>query len=223
MYENTPPRHKPTFDNIPEEKRRRVLDTATEEFANEGFGNANIERIAKRAGISVGSIYKYFDSKRDLFLTVVYGGLDTLSELLEGLYASDEDILLKAETIIRTIIEVSRTEPSLIKLYARLASENSDEEFVRHIASIMESVSAKVYASAISEAQKTGEIRTDIDPRMLSFMLDNLFVLLQYSYSCEYYKERFRIFAGDNAAENDDFVVEQMLMFIKSAFLGQKS
>lgn len=220
MYDPKTPYHKPTFDNIPEEKRRRVLDTATEEFANEGFADASIESIAKKAGISVGSIYKYFESKHDLFLTVVYGGIGTLSEMLEELYVADDDILLKAETIIRRLIRVSRSEPSLIRLYARLASENRDEAFVKDIAGIMESISSKVYAAAIAEAQKSGEVRRDIDPRMLAFMLDNLFVSLQYAYSCEYYKERFRIFAGDGVFDNDDFVVEQTLHFIKSAFLG---
>ena len=65
-----PCHHKPTFDNIPEEKRQRILKVATNEFASYGFENTSIERIAKKADISVGSIYRYFDSKEDMFITV---------------------------------------------------------------------------------------------------------------------------------------------------------
>ena len=41
--------HKPTFNNIPVEKRKKILDVAINEFANQGFENANINTIAKKA------------------------------------------------------------------------------------------------------------------------------------------------------------------------------
>ena len=54
--------HKSTFDNIPEEKRSKILSVAVNEFATQGFENANINTIAKKAEVSVGSLYKYFDT-----------------------------------------------------------------------------------------------------------------------------------------------------------------
>ena len=40
---------------------------------------------------------------------------------------------------------------------------------------------------------------------------------LQFSYACDYYVERFRIYAGNSITQRDDFVVEQCLKFVKSA------
>lgn len=40
--------HKPTFDNIPAEKREKILSVALTEFATKGFENANINTIAKK-------------------------------------------------------------------------------------------------------------------------------------------------------------------------------
>ena len=49
--ENQPVYHKKTFENIPEEKRRRILAVAIGEFANKGFDNANINvRQASASG-----------------------------------------------------------------------------------------------------------------------------------------------------------------------------
>lgn len=59
--------HKPTFDNISAEKRSRILDAATNEFAVKGFENGNIGTIAKKAGVSVGSLYKYSRTSRTFF------------------------------------------------------------------------------------------------------------------------------------------------------------
>ena len=56
--------YKSTFENLPEEKRKRIITAATEEFANNGFENTSIQQIAKKSNISVGSIYKYFQNKK---------------------------------------------------------------------------------------------------------------------------------------------------------------
>ena len=111
--------HKPTFDNISAEKRSRILDAATNEFAVKGFENGNIGTIAKKAGVSVGSLYKYFENKQDLFLTVVQHSISQMEELLNVLAVSDEDILIKVEKIIRTIQSSSRESAVLCKALQR--------------------------------------------------------------------------------------------------------
>ena len=89
--------YKPTFSNISEEKRRKILTVAVGEFANNGFNNANINTIAKKAEVSVGSLYKYFDTKTDLFLTSVNYGINNLEAVLESVINSAEDVMVKLE------------------------------------------------------------------------------------------------------------------------------
>ena len=59
---------KQTFLNLPEEKRRVIIDAATEEFAAFGLENASTNRIVENSGISKGSFYQYFEDKQDVFL-----------------------------------------------------------------------------------------------------------------------------------------------------------
>ena len=56
-----------TFLRLPEEKRRRFLDAAWEEFAGARFTEVSINQIVRRAGIPRGSFYQYFAGKDDLF------------------------------------------------------------------------------------------------------------------------------------------------------------
>ncbi len=51
--------------------RRRILQEAAREFARLGFDQANINMIAEQAGIGKGTIYLYFENKRELFLTML--------------------------------------------------------------------------------------------------------------------------------------------------------
>ena len=167
---NQPIYHKKTFENIPEEKRRRILAAAIGEFANKGFDNANINVIASKAGVSVGSLYKYFNTKQDLFLTAVHHGISILEETLGPLSQADMDVRDKLELIIRTVQTTSRQLEDLIKLYNEMTSENN-AELVRLISQDMETVSAAVYTQVIAQAQQEGLTRRDVDPRMFAFCL----------------------------------------------------
>ena len=58
---------KPTFHNLSEEKRQRIVDAAVDEFCVVAFEAASVNRIVKAAGIAKGSFYQYFDDLFDLF------------------------------------------------------------------------------------------------------------------------------------------------------------
>ena len=209
--------HKAAFDKLPPEKRDRILRVAVEEFANNGFENTSIQQIAKKSEISVGSVYKYFENKETLFSMVVRGGLSSLEDLLIGLADSSEDILVKAETIIRALLKFSKENPALVKLYCRLTTSDNSE-FLTGISQHIEAMSASIYTVAISKAQETGDVRNDVNPAFFAFLLDNIFMMLQFATSCDYYKERFFIYTGKQAQDSDEIIVEQTLKFLKAAF-----
>jgi AcrR family transcriptional regulator len=209
--------HKDAFDKLPPEKRDRILRVAVEEFANNGFENTSIQQIAKKSEISVGSVYKYFENKETLFSMVVRVGLSSLEELLVGLADSSEDIIIKAETIIRALLAFSRENPALVKLYCRLTTTDNSE-FLTGISQHIEAMSASIYTIAISKAQETGDVRSDVNPAFFAFLLDNIFMMLQFATACDYYKERFFIYTGKQVQDSDELIVEQTLKFLKAAF-----
>jgi AcrR family transcriptional regulator len=58
---------KPTFFNLPEEKREKIVSAAVDEFIEYGLENASTNRIVENSGISKGSFYQYFEDKQDVF------------------------------------------------------------------------------------------------------------------------------------------------------------
>ena len=209
--------YKAAFEKIPQEKRERILRVATEEFANNGFEHTSIQQIARKSDISVGSVYKYFENKEMLFTTVVQDGLSSLESLLLKVSASEDDILVKAEKIIRELLKFSKEKPELIKLYCSLTT-GGNSDFLNQLSQRIEAVSASIYTQAISIAQETGDVRDDVNPAFFAFLLDSIFMMLQFSSACPYYKERFFIYTGKQAPESDEQIVEQTLLFIKAAF-----
>lgn len=62
---------KPTFYNLPDEKKARIVQAAVDEFSVVAFEAASLNRIVKSAGIAKGSFYQYFDDLFDLFRWLV--------------------------------------------------------------------------------------------------------------------------------------------------------
>ncbi|QST01174.1 TetR family transcriptional regulator [Pontibacillus sp. ALD_SL1] len=58
---------KPTFYNLNEEKREKLIEAAKEEFSRVSLYEASISNILKKACIPRGSFYQYFEDKEDAF------------------------------------------------------------------------------------------------------------------------------------------------------------
>lgn len=65
------PRKKEDNKVIQEVSRRKILMAAFELFANSGYAQTTVDRIASRAGVSKGLIYHYFGSKEEILLGLV--------------------------------------------------------------------------------------------------------------------------------------------------------
>lgn len=63
-------------------RRKQILDAATEVFSKKGFANADGDEIAKLAKLGKGTIYRYFKTKKNLFLSVVDKGIDALKDFV---------------------------------------------------------------------------------------------------------------------------------------------
>jgi len=81
-------------------KRRRILETASRVFAERDYHAVTMEEIAQRSGVGKGTLYRYFDSKEDLFIALMDEGLHLLADRLEEEQKAE---VPPAETLSRMI------------------------------------------------------------------------------------------------------------------------
>ena len=206
------------FNRLDDEKKINILSVSMKAFSDNGFNSANINNIADDAGVSVGAMYKYFESKRALYLACVEWSLMHLSRKIASVTQDETDLFTIIGKIIQLIQESKTENEQFNKLYYEMATE-SNAEFAMLIASEIEGVTSNLYAAYLKEAQINHLIRQDIDPRFFAFFIDNLFIMLQFSYSCEYYKDRMQLYTYDDVFSDDEKLREQALQFIKGALL----
>ncbi len=201
---------------LTEEKLAELLEAGIEEFSEKGPEGASVNAIAKKAGISVGVLYKYYENKEEFFQACLKKSLCVLESVLHDITESDDKLLVRAEKMIRAVQSYSRKYGDYIRMYNVITS-GSGKKYVPMYAAEIESMTAKVYTGFIERAIKNGDIRNDINPRLFAFFFDNLLTTLQFSYCCDYYAERAKVYCGEDF-EDDEKVVSELLKFIESAF-----
>lgn len=206
--------HKDTFDKIPADKRQRVLDAAIAEFSCSGYVGANTNTIARRARISVGSLYTYFKSKEDLYLAVIDHGATILASVIAQVDLTEGSIYDKIERMLRVAREYSRNHPELVQIYMDISTEGLSH-LSEGLSRAMENVSAQFYRAQLEEARDHGDVASNIDLDIAAFCVDNIILLIQYSYTSRYFMERMKIFCGDDALTDDERVIRGIMRFIR--------
>jgi len=88
------PRTSEKYIEIRATSKQKIMDVTLELFANEGYFQTSISTIAKKAGISKGLMYNYFESKDELLKAIVFSGMDSLIQFFDtnqdGILTRDE-------------------------------------------------------------------------------------------------------------------------------------
>ena len=149
------------FTELDDAKKQRVIDAALNEFAANRFDNASTNTIVKNAGISKGSLFKYFENKEDLYFYLI----DTVSakmtaEMADAVAALPEDVCERIIAYSSLEISYYLEHPEEGKLLTNLASEK-DNDIAEKIAERYGEASKASYENLI---QGTGldKNKTDI-------------------------------------------------------------
>ena len=204
------------YKKLDDEIINTILETGIDEFADKGLDRANINVIAKKSGVSVGVIYKYYTDKDNFFLACVHHSLKILEKVLRDSFSDETDVMTCIRRIVYALVEHSKKHSNYNVMYNEITS-GSCRRYASVLAKEIESHTAAVYEQLMEKAKQAKEMDMAIDPRMLAFFFDNLLMMLQFSYSCDYYKERMKIFCGEDILGNDEKVAEEFIRFIGAA------
>jgi len=78
-----------------ETRREQIMNAGLELFAQEGYANCSISRLASHAGISKGLMYNYFESKEALLNAIIQEGMSDFMDYFDP----DHDGILEADEL----------------------------------------------------------------------------------------------------------------------------
>lgn len=171
------PPGEPKFRRRPADRPAEILAAALEVFAARGFQAARLEEVAKRAGVSKGALYLYFETKADLFRAVVTDAISPNIERVKAVAAADlplEQVVRMALPMLARQVVSDRRITGVVKLV--IAESRNHPELAAIWRDTVVEPGVKLMSGLIAKAQARGEVRPG-DPRLFAFGLMGPMVL----------------------------------------------
>nr|WP_088050378.1 TetR/AcrR family transcriptional regulator [Virgibacillus dakarensis] len=122
------------FNNLKSEKQERIINAAIKEFVQSGFEKASTNEIVKEANISKGSLFNYFNSKKDLYVYLIEYSIQVIAKLYEQIDLSETDLFKRIENIGLQKLHIHKKFPHVFDFLASSTQEESAEvkKIIKH-------------------------------------------------------------------------------------------
>lgn len=106
---------RPKDEALTARRQEEILDAAAKIFAERGYAATDLQVLADVLGVGKGTIYRYFPSKRELFLAAVDRGMHCLHEQIHAAKAG-QDPLDGTLQVVRAYLSYFDAHPELVEL-----------------------------------------------------------------------------------------------------------
>jgi TetR/AcrR family transcriptional regulator len=161
-----------------EKKRQRqeMLDSALNLFAEKGYHNVTMHEIAEKADFAIGTLYKFFKNKEDLYKALMRQKSEEFNGAIRKSIEGPEDEMDKLRNYVKTKGELFQAHLPAIRLYFSEAHGESfdlmaglDSE-IRKRRRATQEIIASVFAAGIKEKR----FKAIADPHALALSLDGI-------------------------------------------------
>lgn len=159
-------------------RRQRILRAAKQAFCQHGFRLASMEEIARRAGLSVGTLYLYFKGKEELYVSLLIESMQRFADALEGIRAGDQPPAVKLRAVWDFFYAYRQQFPASYQALLRLHDPDLQEAVSAEVMADLKRRAAKNFslaAAIVEEGMRQGVYRHR-PPRQVVDLLWSLFI-----------------------------------------------
>jgi AcrR family transcriptional regulator len=194
-----------TFRRLDPDRQQAVFNAILEEASDKGPASINIKEVARRAGVSIGSLYQYFPDRDGLLNFAVELCVRSTIALFQEYKPILAAMPLKEamRAYLMGGVEWGQTVMGLVRFFGRAAYQGDpdlEQRVVRPIATVMREMMQEI----LEQAQARGEIREGVDIEATTRALNALMIVLGDSQLFPYLNTYFQI-------SNETIPVERVL------------
>jgi AcrR family transcriptional regulator len=153
-------------------KRERILRAALEVCRLHGMEAARMEEVARRAGVSKGTLYRFFESKEDLLLATVIASYEEGLQIVDSGVASARDPAARLDAYLEGLIQVlCAVGPRMSVHYQAWGVVARAPDYEARLNGFLRDFHARRDAeleALIRDGQRTGVFRRDVDVAALT-------------------------------------------------------
>lgn len=151
-----------------QQRRRLIIESAQAMFAASSYARVGTAELAKAAGISEPALYRYFSSKRELFISTIKAAGKRLLDIWERQASDVVDPLEVIRAIGLGYYDHLRSRSPVMKLLFQALSEADDEE-IRQALHNNFAAFIRFLGENIEEGKRQGLIRQDVNPTVAAW------------------------------------------------------
>ncbi len=166
-----------TFQRLDQPRRDAVVASILQEAALKGPTQINIKEVARRAGVSIGSLYQYFPRRQgllDFTVDIITRQMISLFDSFRP-YLKDMSLRESIRAYLQGAHEMEKEFRGYIQFFTRAAYQQDPavtEKIVKPVATVMLNMTREI----IEIARARGEIRADIDVEAVSRLVNALII-----------------------------------------------
>jgi len=168
-----------TTHKTKKERRSQIVDAAITCFAKKGYYEASMDDIAREAGLSKGSLYWHFPSKRELFRSLIETWIaEVMVDLPEAVAActsNADKLMVLADSIKKTVA----IRPDLARAQLEFAAQAVRDDEIREWFRLNYVEQREFLAAILREGIEAGEFRSipvDATARLIMAYIDGIFL-----------------------------------------------
>ena len=153
----------------PEKRREQLVDCAIEIYVNHGIEGARRSHVALKAGVSVPTVYAYFDTRESLTEAVLKRVDTRITEIVWNAAAEDELAFDKILNVARAFSNTVELDSAIMKIWLNwsTAFENATWALYEDLQSRV----ANLFCEIIGGGQTSGELSPDLDPEIAAYII----------------------------------------------------
>lgn len=141
-------------------QRQRILDAARDVFFRDGFMEANLDEVAQGAGVAKGTLYRYFESKADLYVAILSDNGQVFQQRLEESTATPGSVADRVRELGRFYFRHWTRNRDYFRIFWALENQEVigelPQEVVDEVTALWESC-LRILADLIREGMERGE------------------------------------------------------------------
>jgi AcrR family transcriptional regulator len=147
-----------------------VLQAAVEVFIERGYDGASMEDLSRRLGIAKSAIYHHVSGKEELLRMALDRALDGWAEAAERARELDAPAIERLEMLVRGTVAVLETRLPYVTLLLRVRGNTDIERAALERRRSFD----RLVASLVAEAERDGDVRADVDPKVTARLLSGM-------------------------------------------------
>src|SRR3954451_123167 len=148
------------------DRRSELLNAAVRVFARKGYHASRVGDIAEEASVAHGLLYHYFRSKDELLETIFRETWRDVLDAVRAIEETDESARERLAGVAKILLRAWRRGPDLVRVPGREVTRSAHVQ--RRVEDIDQAFAG--LERIIARGQEDGEFRSDVDPRMVSYV-----------------------------------------------------